>query len=149
MASIMEMQPELLILDEPTSPLDPSAAGEFLATVGKINRELGTTILLTEHRLEEAFPLASRVAVMDRGEIISEGTPQQVGLALRERGHSMFLAMPTAMRVWAAVENDAECPVTVREGRDWLSEYADTHPMNALPPEPDYPCGEEKVRLAA
>ena len=145
LASIMVMQPELLILDEPTSQLDPIAAGEFLATLGKINRELGTTILLTEHRLEEAFPLASRVVVLDRGSVISEGTPQEVGLSLRAQGHGMFLAMPTAMRVWAAVENDAECPVTVREGRDWLSDYASAHPLKELPPEPVYPCGEEKV----
>ena len=138
LASIMVMQPELLILDEPTSQLDPIAAGEFLATVGKINRELGTTILLTEHRLEEAFPLASRVVVMDGGSVIAEGTPQQVGLELRDRGHAMFLAMPTAMRVWAAVESDAECPVTVREGRDWLTEYANAHPLEALSPEPFY-----------
>ena len=145
LASIMVMQPELLILDEPTSQLDPIAAGEFLATVGKINRELGTTILLTEHRLEEAFPLASRVVVMDRGSVIAEGTPQQVGLELKDRGHAMFLAMPTAMRVWAAVVSDAECPVTVREGRDWLIEYANTHPLFDLPPEPVYAPGEEKV----
>lgn len=145
LASIMVMQPELLILDEPTSQLDPIAAGEFLATVGKINRELGTTILLTEHRLEEAFPLASRVVVMDQGTVLSEGTPQQVGLALRDKGHAMFLAMPTAMRVWAAAENSAPCPVTVREGRDWLTEYASTHPLSDLPPEPKYDCGEEKV----
>ncbi|MCR4771233.1 MAG: ATP-binding cassette domain-containing protein [Oscillospiraceae bacterium] len=145
LASVMVMQPELLILDEPTSQLDPIAAGEFLATVGKINRELGTTILLTEHRLEETFPLASRVVVMDRGGIISEGTPQQVGLALKDRGHAMFLAMPTAMRVWAAVDNDAECPVTVREGRDWLAERSHARPLAELPPEPPFPRGEEKV----
>ena len=145
LASIMVMQPELLILDEPTSQLDPIAAGEFLSTVGKINRELGTTILLTEHRLEEAFPLASRVVVMDKGVILSEGTPQQVGLALKDKGHSMFLAMPTAMRVWAAVENDAECPVTVREGRDWLADFSAAHPLSELPPEPVYACDEEKV----
>ena len=148
LASIMVMQPELLILDEPTSQLDPIAAGEFLATVGKINRELGTTILLTEHRLEDAFPLASRVVVMDRGSVIAEGTPQEVGLSLKDKGHSMFLAMPTAMRVWAAVENDAPCPVTVREGRDWLAAYADAHPLSELSPEPTYDCGEEKVLSA-
>ena len=145
LASIMVMQPELLILDEPTSQLDPIAAGEFLATVGKINRELGTTILLTEHRLEEAFPLASRVVVMDRGSVIAEGTPQSVGLGLKDKGHAMFLAMPTAMRVWAATENNAECPVTVREGRDWLTDYAMTHPLSELSPEPVYGCGEDKV----
>ena len=64
LASIMVMQPELLILDEPTSQLDPIAAGEFLATLGKINRELGTTVILSEHRLEDALPLSDRVNIV-------------------------------------------------------------------------------------
>ena len=69
----MAMQPSVLILDEPTSQLDPIAAADFLATLGKINRELGTTVVLTEHRLEDAFLLASRVAVMDRGRLVDHG----------------------------------------------------------------------------
>lgn len=145
LASIMAMQPSVLILDEPTSQLDPIAAGDFLSTLGKINRELGTTILLTEHRLEEAFPLASRVAVMDRGTLICSGTPQEAGLALRSAGHAMFLAMPTPMRIWAAVETASPCPVTVREGREWLSEYAQGGKLQALPPEPPPPCGTKAV----
>ena len=132
LASIMAMQPRLLILDEPTSQLDPIAASDFLATIGKINRELGTTVVLTEHRLEEAFPLASRVAVMDKGRLLYTGTPDKVGEALRGAGHAMFLAMPAAMRVWAAVKDDAPCPVTVREGRDWLAGFAAGHALKAL-----------------
>ncbi|MEJ5964858.1 ECF transporter S component [Flavonifractor porci] len=138
LASVMVMQPSVLILDEPTSQLDPIAASDFLATLGKINRELGTTILLTEHRLEEAFPLATTVAVMDKGRLLCTGTPYEVGTALKNAGHAMFLAMPTAMRVWAAVENDAACPITVREGRDWLTVFAATHPLQELPAEAQY-----------
>jgi energy-coupling factor transport system ATP-binding protein len=59
--SIMAMQPKVLILDEPTSQLDPIAAADFLTTIAKINREQGITIIMTEQRLEEAFPLADRV----------------------------------------------------------------------------------------
>ena len=143
LASVLVMQPSVLILDEPTSQLDPIAASDFLATLGKINRELGTTILLTEHRLEEAFPLATSVAVMDRGRLLCTGTPDQVGRQLRDAGHAMFLAMPTAMRVWAAVENGAACPVTVREGRDWLTGYAASHPLQELPAESRYAYPEE------
>ena len=55
LASIMAMQPEVLILDEPTSQLDPIAASDFLNTVRKINIELGTTVIITEHRLEDIF----------------------------------------------------------------------------------------------
>ena len=143
LASVMAMQPSVLILDEPTSQLDPIAASDFLATLGKINRELGTTIILTEHRLEETFPLASRVAVMDRGRLLCDGTPAEVGALLRDQGHAMFLAMPTAMRVWAAVDTNAPCPVTVREGRQWLRDFAAEHPLKELPPEKVHPRSEE------
>ncbi|KGF54119.1 hypothetical protein HMPREF9460_03092 [Flavonifractor plautii 1_3_50AFAA] len=137
MASIMAMQPSVLILDEPTSQLDPIAAADFLATLGKINRELGTTVVLTEHRLEDAFLLASRVAVMDRGRLLCTGSPAEVGAILRGAGHSMFLAMPTPMRIWAsAPDAGGHCPVTVREGRDWLTKFADGHPLMELPSEP-------------
>ena len=144
LAAVMAMQPSLLVLDEPTSQLDPIAGTDFLAVLGKINRELGTTIVLTEHRLEEAFPLASRVAVMDQGRLLCTGAPEEVGAALRGMGHAMFLAMPCPMRIWAAAPEAGEkCPVTVREGRDWLTAYAGQHPLQELPPEPrhDYPDG--------
>jgi len=148
LASIMAMQPSVLILDEPTSQLDPIAASDFLATVGKVNRELGTTVILTEHRLEEAFPLSDRVLVMDRGQLIADGTPNEVGELLRGSGHGMFLAMPTAMRVWASVEDSAPCPITVRDGRSWLTDYAARHPLADLPKErTPLPSEEDAVTL--
>ncbi len=136
LASVMAMQPEALVLDEPTSQLDPIAASDFLAVLGRINRELGTTILLSEHRLEEALPLASGVAVMEKGRLLCGGTPAEVGQQLKGMGHEMFLAMPAAMRIWAAVESDASCPVTVRDGRDFLRSFASAHELHPLPDEP-------------
>lgn len=141
LASVMVLQPKVLILDEPTSQLDPIAASDFLATLGKINRELGTTIILTEHRLEEAFGFASRVAVMDGGRLLCTGTPAEVGAELKSSGNAMFLAMPAAMRVWAATDSKAACPVSVCEGRSWLLDYAKTHELKTIPeaktPAPD------------
>lgn len=134
LAAIMAMQPDVLILDEPTSQLDPIAASDFLATVGKINRELGTTVIMTEHRLEEVFPMSNRVLVMDNGKLITQGTPAEVGETLKARDHSMFLAMPAPMRVYADVPNNLKCPVTVREGRDWLSAFAENNPLSEIPP---------------
>ena len=148
LASVMAMQPDVLILDEPTSQLDPIAASDFLAVLGKINRELGTTILLTEHRLEEAFPLATVVAVMDEGRLLCTGTPAEAGRHLKTMGHRMFLAMPAAMRIWAAVASDAPCPVTVREGRDFLQDFAAGKPLQPLPPEPVYPKREPVVTVS-
>ena len=124
LASVMAMQPGVLVLDEPTAQLDPIAAADFLALLGKINRELGTTIILTEHRLEEAFPFATRVIVMDEGAIICDDKPENVGLQLKDKGSGMFLAMPTAMRVWAAVETELTCPMTVRDGSIFLTQRA-------------------------
>ena len=121
LASIMTMNPKILILDEPTAQLDPITASDFLALLGKINRELGITIILTEHRLEEAFPFASRIVVMEQGQIICDDIPQKVGLHLKEQGNSMFLAMPTAMRVWASIQTKLSCPLTVREGSAFLT----------------------------
>ena len=135
LASVMVMQPSVLILDEPTSQLDPIAASDFLATLGRINRELGTTVILTEHRLEEAFSLCSRAAVMERGRLICAGTPGEVGRELLARGSGMFLGMPSAMRVWAGAGGGGDCPVTVRDGRQWLGEFAKTHELFQLPGE--------------
>ena len=135
LASVMVLQPKVLILDEPTSQLDPIAASEFLQTLGRINRELGTTVILTEHRLEEALPLATDAAVLDGGRLLCTGTPSEVGRQLRDRGHGMFLAMPAAMRVWASVRSGADCPVTVREGRDFLRIWHKDHPLRPLPEE--------------
>lgn len=123
LASIMAMQPSVLILDEPTSQLDPIAASDFLATLAKINRELGTTVILTEHRLEEAMPIADRAVVMDKGSIVFDGCPRDVGQSLNKKNNKMFLAMPVPMRVYAGVENSLNCPITVREGRQWLDEF--------------------------
>jgi len=132
LAAIMAMQPSVLILDEPTSQLDPIAASDFLATVGKINRELGTTVILTEHRLEEAMPLADRALVMDGGSIIFDGSPRAVGQSLGRENHRMFLAMPVPMRVYAGVENSLDCPITVREGRQWLDAFAADNSVNPV-----------------
>ena len=130
LASVMTMQPDVLILDEPTSQLDPIAAGEFLKTLEKINRELGTTIILTEHRLEDAFPMADRVIVMDDGKIIADEVPEKVGKILKEKNHDMYKALSTPMRVHGEVENNLSCPLTVRDGRVWLEEYAKANVLN-------------------
>ncbi len=122
LASVMVMQPSVLILDEPTSLLDPIAAGEFLHTLEKINRELGTTVIIAEHRLEHAFPTADRVLVMDGGRIIADEPPKRVGAVLKN--HDMYRALPAPIRVHGAVENSLPCPLTVREGRLWLEEYS-------------------------
>lgn len=118
LAAVMAMQPDLLVLDEPTSQLDPLAAGDFLATLRKINAELGTTILLIEHRLEEVLAYADRVLVMENGGILALDAPEKLPALIRD--NDMFQAMPVPMRIFEELSGEGDSPVTVREGREWL-----------------------------
>ena len=155
LASIMAMRPSALILDEPTSQLDPIAASDFLNTVRKINLELGVTVILTEHRLEEVFACADKVVVMDRGEIVSVGSPLRVARELHASGNDMMAALPAPLRIFYGVEaarevglgkaspdkatpekaESSDAPFTVREGRRWLSRVAsdDCAQRDAIP----------------
>ena len=140
LASIMAMQPEVLILDEPTSQLDPIAASDFLNTVRKINTELGTTVIITEHRLEDIFPYADRAVVMEKGRVIADDTPGKVGQLLFEQANPMFAAMPTPVRVYYGAGGTGESPLTVRQGRSWLSRRFPNGPEKdaiAAPPLPE------------
>jgi len=126
LAAVMVMQPDVLVLDEPTSQLDPIAAGEFLDTVRKVNREIGTTVIMTEHRLDEILPLANRAIVMDNGKIIVDDIPANVGAVLAQMEHHMFEGMPAPLQAYAMVYSkgfgrDLSCPVDVGEGRAWLT----------------------------
>ena len=130
LASIMAMQPSVLILDEPTSQLDPIAASDFLNTVRKINRELRTTIIITEHRLEDIFYASDRVIVMEKGKVIANDRPEKIGEFLKGENNQMFAAMPTPVQICYGVEETVPavreklsalpCPLTVREGAEWL-----------------------------
>ena len=134
LASIMAMQPEVLILDAPTSQLDPIAASDFLNTVRKINIELGTTVIITEHRMEDIFPYADRAIVMDGGSVIADDTPRNIGKLLYDQKNDMFAAMPTPVRVFYGSRGEGDCPLTVREGRNWLSRsFAEEPKIKAVP----------------
>ena len=127
LASVMVMQPSVLILDEPTSQLDPIAAQEFITVLEKINRETGTTVILTEHRLEEALDVSDRVIVMDGGKIIADAPVGKIGGMIKN--HDMYSALPSPMRIYGAVENKDDYPITVRDGRRWLEDYSRTHEL--------------------
>lgn len=122
LASVMVMQPKILILDEPTSQLDPIAATDFISTLKKVNEELGITILLVEHRLEEVFPIAHKVVLMNRAQIMMADTPKNVGKLLRQADpdHKMLLGLPSGVRIFNRLNVEDECPLTVRESRDFL-----------------------------
>lgn len=152
LASIMAMQPKVLICDEPTSQLDPIAASDFLQTIKKINLELGTTIIMTEHRLEEVFHASDRVVAMEDGKIVACGTPRLVGDMLKKENSDMAAALPAPMQIYYGVGSRLECPLTVREGRSWLERELKTE-GKALKKdrldEPDMPKESEKPAIKA
>ena len=128
LASIMTMQPSVLILDEPTSQLDPIAASEFLKTIKKINDELGTTIIISEHDLEEVFPMADRVIVMNEGKVIIDDEPRNIGSKVKKLNPDMFEAMPTPVKIASLLDSD-KSPITVKEGRKFIDNiYCDYKP---------------------
>lgn len=136
LASIMVLQPDILILDEPTSQLDPIAATDFLQTLGRINRELGTTILICEHRLEDVIPMANRLLILDKGQLIADSSPEETFALLRNRKHPMLHAMPTPMVVWSSLNWNTPCPLTVSDGRNQLTAWVDTHTLTQTPKRP-------------
>lgn len=118
LASVMVTSPDVLILDEPTSQLDPIAASEFISTLAKINKELGLTIILVEHRLEDVFSIADKVILMEKGRIICEDTPKNVGKFLST--HKMIAGAPKSVVLYKETKLSEDCPVSVKEGRDYI-----------------------------
>ena len=143
LASVMVMQPRALILDEPTSQLDPIAAADFIATLQKLNRELGLTILLVEHRLEEVFPIADRVLVLENAKAVAYDEPRRIGGILRATrpDHPMLQGLPSAVRIFSALDAQGECPLTVKEGRSFLAAHY-TNEIAELPEPPAAPQDE-------
>ncbi len=148
LASIMAMQPEVLILDEPTSQLDPLAASDFLSTIRKINLELGTTVIITEHRLEDILHAADRVVVLEQGRIAVNDTPRAAGCALWQQNSPMFSAMPTPAQVFYRSGGQGDCPLTVREGRTWLNkQFPNGARVSSLPDTDQPPASDVALEL--
>ncbi len=119
LASVMTLSPRLLLLDEPTAQLDPIAAGNFLSMLERVHRELGVTVLIAEHRLEDILPMADRVLVLTDGALTLDGTVDSLADAVRE-GHPLLAGMPAAARLWKLLGMPGNMPLSVTEGREML-----------------------------
>ena len=149
LASITVMQPKVLVLDEPTSQLDPIAAADFIATLQKINEELGVTIILVEHRLEEVFPIAHKVVLMDKSKILMVDTPRAVGNNLKKvsPNHKMLYALPSSVRIFNGLEEDGNAPLTVREGKDFVEARYDNRCGGYKVEDEDYSRREKAIEI--
>ena len=124
LAAVMAMQPGVVILDEPTAQLDPIAAREFLVMISRVNRELGTTVILSEHRLEEVLPVSDKAILMENGRItMFADTADFIAHIAADKDHAFFGAMPSAVRISSTLGQSKNLPVTVREGRAWLKKH--------------------------
>ena len=130
LASIMAMQPKILILDEPTSQLDPIAAKDFIDTLVRINKELSTTIIMTEHNLEDIYSVCDKVIVMEDGKVICNDTNYKVvDILSRDKNHKMVKSLPTPSKIYNQLNGYIECasksPLTVKDCRQWLNDSMD------------------------
>ncbi len=116
LASAAALHPRLLLLDEPTSQLDPIAAQNFIDTLSRFNRDFGVTVVIADHRLEELLHVSDRVIVMENGGVIADCAPHDICKVLPEN-HSMMSAMPVATRLYAMAGGRESAPLSVREGR--------------------------------
>lgn len=130
LASIMAMQPKILILDEPTSQLDPIAAKDFIDTLVRINKELSTTIIMTEHNLEDIYSVCDKVIVMEDGKVICNDTNYKVvDILSRDKNHKMVKSLPTPSKIYnqlnGYLEGASKSPLTVKDCRQWLNDSMD------------------------
>ncbi|MBQ9750341.1 MAG: ATP-binding cassette domain-containing protein, partial [Clostridia bacterium] len=119
LASIMVMNPEMIVLDEPTSQLDPIATSDFLGTLKKLNRDFSLTVIIVEHRLEELIPMCDKLLVMRDGALTHNGAPREV-IATLNTNNVLLASMPTSARLYHALCENGECPLTLREGRRFV-----------------------------
>ena len=145
LASVMIMQPRLLLLDEPTAQLDPIAAADFFTTLRRLNRDFSVTILLAEHRLEEVIPQADRLLILEQGTVTYSDAPARV-LRQISPDAPVMAGMPAAVRLYHAAQAEGECPLSVNAARNLLMPQF-SHDIPALPERPAPPETAPALRM--
>lgn len=122
LASVLVTNPDVVLLDEPTAQLDPIAASSFLQALKKLNEELGLTVVLVEHRLEESFAMANKVVIMDEGKVVFASSPENIGELYNNDKLvcDIFEGLPAAVRLFKATNGVGKCPLTVRDGKRYV-----------------------------
>ena len=134
LASAVIMQPSVLILDEPVAQLDPISSEKFISLLKKINTELGTTVIISEHELEGVIDVSTRLIVMSYGRIIADTAPEKAAKNLFEMKDPSFLSLPSPTRLYAYLDKSGDkCPLSAAGGRKWLETYISLNKF--VPPE--------------
>lgn len=103
-ASVLAMQPEIMVLDEPTSFLDPLGAKKIFEVVYELNKKLGITVILVEHRLDLTAKYADHIIIMDEGKIVLDGDPRQI--LSSEEARLIGIGIPKATRLYHMLKKD-------------------------------------------
>lgn len=123
--SVLLLKPNVLLLDEPTSQLDPVAAKDLIIMLERLNKEMGMTIIIVEHRLEDLFAIADQVVMMEEGKIAYEGTSREVIYNVSHDEHTDFQSyIPSIARLYMKEEKQPSkeaIPLTVKESKAWLA----------------------------
>lgn len=120
LASIMVMQPDVLLLDEPGAMLDPISRNDFIFTLNRLNKELGLTIIICEHQLDTIFPIVDKVLYMENQKLYSYHSAREAAYQLIET--PMAAALPSAARIYLLLENQGRhLTLTTRDCRKYLS----------------------------
>jgi energy-coupling factor transporter ATPase len=123
-ASVLAMQPDIMILDEPTSFLDPVGAQKIFEVISELNKKLGITIILVEHRLDLAAKYANKVIVMDEGRVVLNGTPREIFTS--EEARLIGVGIPKATKLYQHLKQNGvhlkTAPVTTEETANLLRE---------------------------
>jgi len=123
-ASVLAMRPEVMVLDEPTSFLDPLGAQTIFEVINRLNKELGITVVLVEHRLDLASRYVDHVIVMDEGRIVLDGGPREIFDS--EKARLIGVGIPKAIRLYQVLKQDGvhlkKVPLTSEEASQLLKE---------------------------
>ena len=136
-AAIFAMYPEVYVMDEPTSNLDPLGTQHVLSTIIKVAKERGKTLLIAEHKFEEVLPLVDRVVIMDEGRIVRDDT---VAGTLRQGDIAHVFVRPPLLRLAERLELDAR-PLTAEQ---FYSAFVQKYKLNGLTLSADEPTAAEK-----
>jgi len=121
LASILTMQPKVLLIDEATSQLDPITASEFIQVLRKINQDFGITVVVVEHRLDELFSIADKVVVLNEGQIVAVDKPREIAKKINDE--KLYLILPLMLRVAKKI-NAQSYPLTIKEGKNLLKSFS-------------------------
>ncbi len=123
LASVILMEPQILLLDEPTAQLDPVAAKDFIGMLHRMNEEFGVTVIIAEHRLEELFALADRVIVLEQGRKTHDGPPRKIIEEIGNPSNNMYSYLPGSAVLYLEhthAVREEEIPLTIKEGKRWI-----------------------------